>query len=214
MVVYVIEHLEEAMGPWCLCEYRNIAKIVGPQNVLFTNVSESDAKLLPEGVQWTTKSVLTMGLEKVGLLDLDADQELQPADKDKMDYLLFGGILGDHPPRDRTSHLRPAATVIRHLGPEQMSTDGAVHVCARVFAGTPIEQLEFSPFPLHISSSATSTVQLPFKYLRLPNGEPALPPGLRELLLEDFTLDDWGLDEGEGEGESLASGVAAVDLKE
>jgi ribosome biogenesis SPOUT family RNA methylase Rps3 len=212
MVVYVIEHLEEAMGAWCVCEYRNIAAIVGPENVLITNISESDAKQLPEGVKWTAQSVLELNLPNVGLLDLLAEEALQPADKDKMEYLLFGGILGDHPPRDRTSHLRPAGHMIRHLGPEQMSTDGAVHVCARIFAGTPLEQLEFAPYPLHISNSATSTVQLPFKYLKLPNGEPALPPGLRDLLLEDFSLDDWDVADGDVPPQKLADSVAAVHL--
>lgn len=33
-----------------------------------------------------------------------------------MRVYLFGGILGDHPPRDRTKALREHSEVLRHLG--------------------------------------------------------------------------------------------------
>ena len=188
------------MGPWCLCEYNNIAKIVGPQNVLITNISEAVAARLPEGVAWTGQSVLSMGLQKVCLLDLHAADALEPSDKDKIDYFLFGGILGDHPPRDRTSHLRPAGTVLRHLGPEQMSTDGAVNVCWNIINGTKLEDLKFCPFPLRIAVSAVSTVELPFKYLQDAEGAPCLPAGLRELVVADFHVDeDWCIDADDSE---------------
>lgn len=123
------------------------------------------------------------------MLDLRAPEVLKPQDKDTVDYLLFGGILGDHPPRDRTSYLRPVADIFRHLGPEQMSTDGAVNVSWAIFKGAPYETLKFCPFPLEFQVSATEKTELPFKYLQDENGEPCLPPGLRELVVSDFTLD-------------------------
>ena len=41
---------------------------------------------------------------------------------------ILGGILGDHPPRDRTFHLRENLCTQRHLGSIQMSTDTATLV--------------------------------------------------------------------------------------
>ena len=49
-----------------------------------------------------------MGLDpsRVCLLDLRGEKELGPEDSPVFDYVVFGGILGDHPPRDRTGCLR------------------------------------------------------------------------------------------------------------
>ncbi|KAL4399377.1 protein-arginine omega-N monomethyltransferase [Malassezia pachydermatis] len=47
-------------------------------------------------------------------------------------HFLFGGILGDDPPRDRTSSLRELGFPGRHLGSVQMSTDTALGVTKRV----------------------------------------------------------------------------------
>lgn len=47
-------------------------------------------------------------------------------------HFLFGGILGDDPPRDRTASLRELGFPGRHLGRVQMSTDTALGVTKRV----------------------------------------------------------------------------------
>lgn len=47
-------------------------------------------------------------------------------------YFLLGGILGDDPPRDRTSALRAQGFPGRHLGAVQMTTDTALGVTKRV----------------------------------------------------------------------------------
>ena len=47
-------------------------------------------------------------------------------------HFLFGGILGDDPPRDRTASLRGLGLPGRHLGSVQMSTDTALGVTKRV----------------------------------------------------------------------------------
>jgi len=41
---------------------------------------------------------------------------MEPADKNKFDVFIFGGILGDHPPRDRTKVLRDLGFELRGLG--------------------------------------------------------------------------------------------------
>lgn len=46
-------------------------------------------------------------------------------------FFLFGGILGDDPPRDRTSSLRQLGFPSRHLGGVQMTTDTALGVTKR-----------------------------------------------------------------------------------
>ncbi|KAK0524289.1 hypothetical protein OC842_005880 [Tilletia horrida] len=48
------------------------------------------------------------------------------------DWFLFGGILGDDPPRDRTASLRELGFPRRHLGGVQMTTDTALGVTKRV----------------------------------------------------------------------------------
>jgi ribosome biogenesis SPOUT family RNA methylase Rps3 len=64
--------------------------------------------------------------KKVCLLDLRAEKELSPEDRQEFDVFIFGGILGDNPPRDRTSYLRKENFPTRHLGQIQMSTDTAM----------------------------------------------------------------------------------------
>ncbi|KAE8234154.1 hypothetical protein CF326_g802 [Tilletia indica] len=62
-------------------------------------------------------------------------QEGQRSDGDvdgPFDWFLFGGILGDDPPRDRTASLRELGFPHRHLGGVQMTTDTALGVTKRV----------------------------------------------------------------------------------
>jgi len=65
-------------------------------------------------------------LEKVCLLDMRATQSLSPADANEFDVFLFGGILGDNPPRDRTSVIRRPEIKSRQLGVWQLPTDTAL----------------------------------------------------------------------------------------
>lgn len=55
-----------------------------------------------------------------------AEKELEPSDFDNYDSFIFGGILGDHPPQDRTKELRNEGFELRKLTKIQMSTDTAV----------------------------------------------------------------------------------------
>jgi ribosome biogenesis SPOUT family RNA methylase Rps3 len=67
---------------------------------------------------------------QVCLLDPRAPLALSPSDGEegKFKYFVFGGILGDDPPRDRTSELRALGFDGRHLGEVQMTTDTALGV--------------------------------------------------------------------------------------
>jgi ribosome biogenesis SPOUT family RNA methylase Rps3 len=45
-----------------------------------------------------------------------AKEVLSPNDKSFLRVFIFGGILGDHPPRDRTKALREYCPTLRHMG--------------------------------------------------------------------------------------------------
>lgn len=81
---------------------------------------------------------------RVCLLDPKATQVISPDDASLFDVFLYGGILGDDPPRDRTSELRKLGFEGRHLGPVQMTTDTAVGVTKIVVEdGIPLDQIKF-----------------------------------------------------------------------
>ena len=64
--------------------------------------------------------------DPVCMLDMRGEEEL--GTQDKWATLIFGGILGDHPPRDRPAPVRKHFHHIRHLGDLQLATDTAVLV--------------------------------------------------------------------------------------
>lgn len=63
--------------------------------------------------------------------DASSQQQQQKVDG-PFTFFLFGGILGDDPPRDRTGSLRALGFPHRHLGKIQMTTDTALGVTKRV----------------------------------------------------------------------------------
>lgn len=71
-------------------------------------------------------------IERVCLLDPKAEKVIAPEDADKFDVFLYGGILGDDPPRDRTKELRKLGFEGRHLDTVQMTTDTALGVTKKV----------------------------------------------------------------------------------
>ncbi|RUP47454.1 COG4 transport protein-domain-containing protein [Jimgerdemannia flammicorona] len=135
---YIIEHMEDALHEWCLLEYKHMLLTVGGANLHFTSLTPAALAALPPdllGAHYHASDVLGMpGVEAadVCLLDPAATEELKPEDGDAFGWFLFGGILGDDPPRDRTGELRRLGFATRHLGPVQMTTDTAVTVTKRV----------------------------------------------------------------------------------
>jgi ribosome biogenesis SPOUT family RNA methylase Rps3 len=69
---------------------------------------------------------LKLHLDKICLLDMRGESILRSSEKLQFDAYLFGGILGDHPPRDRTFTLREQFKNRRRLHQTQMSTDTAL----------------------------------------------------------------------------------------
>ncbi|ORX48026.1 DUF431-domain-containing protein [Hesseltinella vesiculosa] len=135
---YIIEHMEDGMHDWCLLEYKHMLSNVGPDHLWFSCLSEKCLETMPEELKQAhchSNDVMNLpGVDpsKVCLLDPSAEKELSPEDAETFDYFLFGGILGDDPPRDRTGELRKLGFAGRRLGPVQMTTDTALNVTRRV----------------------------------------------------------------------------------
>jgi len=128
----------------------------------------------------------SLRIEQVCLLDPKAPSELSPEDGDgRFQWFLFGGILGDDPPRDRTAELRVMGFPTRHLGPIQMTTDTALGVTKKVVCDkVPLDKIPYIDYPT-ITFSPKESVEMPFRYIA-DGQEPLLPPGMRELLHEDL----------------------------
>lgn len=161
------EHMEDddathALPEWVRLEYAHMLSLVGPKsNVAFTSLSASSIPPLqtylspkPEGSKaiLETKPILEflssaqppIPLGRVCLLDPRAEKVLAPEDAELFDVFLYGGILGDDPPRDRTGELRKLGFEGRHLGPVQMTTDTAVGVSKIVIEdGIKLEDIPF-----------------------------------------------------------------------
>ncbi|WFD28231.1 hypothetical protein MNAN1_003237 [Malassezia nana] len=112
-------------------------------------------------------------------------------------HFLFGGILGDDPPRDRTASLRELGFPGRHLGRVQMSTDTAVGVTKRVVEDglrLGLAELEGERGVDGPSDGTASRyvverltqVELPYRYLAQDATTPLMAPGMRTIIYRDF----------------------------
>lgn len=207
-LTYVIEHMEEdettpkSLPPWVELEYAHMIMLAGINGrVEFTHLSHNSSSSLnaqlalinepAASYRVHTQSVMELleqdnvPITRVCLLDPKAQIALSPEDGKIFDHFLFGGILGDDPPRDRTSELRQLGFPSRHLGPMQMTTDTALGVTKRVVD----DKVQLNAIPYvdspTITFNAKESVEMPFRYI--VNGkEPILPSGMRELLHEDL----------------------------
>ena len=100
---YIIEHLDDELGPWSELEYITIAKESHQAGAKFCLSSVPPTLILPAALKHVSgftaneQSVETIYAEdksRVCLLDPSATKELSPEDGDTFDVFLFGGILG------------------------------------------------------------------------------------------------------------------------
>ena len=170
--IFVIEHLEPKLWKWSLAEYKNISKIIGKNNLWFTNVKKESKKLLRYG-KVIKNPVKKLNLRNVCILDPNAKKTLTPQEARKFSFFIFGGILGDDPPKKRTekelSFFMPSAKK-RNIGKEQMSTDNAVFAVKEIVRGNKIEELDFKD-KIEIKINKIESVVLPYRYL-LIKGKP------------------------------------------
>jgi ribosome biogenesis SPOUT family RNA methylase Rps3 len=196
------ETTPKSLPPWVELEYAHMIMLAGINGrVEFTHLSHNSSSSLnaqlalinepAASYRVHTQSVMELleqnnvPITRVCLLDPKAQIALSPEDGKIFDHFLFGGILGDDPPRDRTSELRQLGFPSRHLGPMQMTTDTALGVTKQVVD----DKVQLIAIPYvdspTITFNAKESVEMPFRYI--VNGkEPILPPGMRELLHEDL----------------------------
>ncbi|KAF8627284.1 hypothetical protein AX17_006329 [Amanita inopinata Kibby_2008] len=209
------DEASKAIPRWVELEYSHMRTLAGPNaHIHFTHLSVGSCKWLEkkfeggdscnddatvakvsvhrEGVMELLESKggqLSTSIERVCLLDPKAEEELKPEDGDgRFDCFLFGGILGDDPPRDRTAELRVFKFPSRRLGPVQMTTDTALGVTKLVVEdGVGLEDIKYADFP-SIRFNAKESVEMPFRYIAVGGDgrEPLLPPGMKQLLKQDL----------------------------
>ncbi|KAI9311512.1 SAM-dependent RNA methyltransferase [Dichotomocladium elegans] len=210
MSKFIVEHMEDGMHEWCILEYRHMLMNVGADNLYFTSLTDACMdEVMPEDLKQAhchKEDIMHLpGVDPkdVCLLDPSATEPLSPEDADKFKYFLFGGILGDDPPRDRTGELRKLGFAGRHLGPIQMSTDTAVNVTKRVVVDkVPLDKIPYIDSP-EVYFTKHESVNLPYRYIALTKTvttkdgqqktikKPLMPPGMLELIRKDSerTLD-------------------------
>ena len=117
---FVVEHLDPELGPWSLLEYKAIAQECYAAGDVFCLSSVSEESNLPpelrslEGLkiqQRKAEDIYARDKARVCLLDPAAKSELSPTDQDRFDVFLFGGILGDDPPRGKCSEERKLSSL-------------------------------------------------------------------------------------------------------
>ena len=132
---------------------------------------------------------------KVCLLDPKGEKDISPEDGQEFDVFLFGGILGDDPPRDRTGELRRLGFAGRRLGPEQMTTDTAARVTRIVVQeGKRLDEIAYVDRPDIVlpqtdggdAAHSNESVSMPFKYVKGADGKPIMPEGMVKLLVDDL----------------------------
>ncbi len=176
--IFVIEHLEPKLWKWCKFEYENMSKMVGKTNILFTNIKRKNPFLESIG-KTEKKRIFELGIDekKLCILDPEAKEILKPEDAKKFEYFIFGGILGDHPPRKRTG---PELSVFmpnvekRHIGDRQMSTDNAVLTTKLVLGGKKFEEIDFIDDP-EIEMGEFRYLDLPYRYVNVGTKEKPKP---------------------------------------
>ncbi|KAK6538856.1 hypothetical protein TWF694_010416 [Orbilia ellipsospora] len=197
---YVVEHLDKELENWSKLEYLCIATETAPSSATatptfhLTSLPQELYDSLPseltahQNLHATTDEVIKLtGLkaEEVVLLDPRAEEDMNPEDGEKFGWFVFGGILGDDPPRDRTAELRKYGFTGRRLGPVQMTTDTAVRVTRLVVEEKiPLDKIPFIDFP-ELRVSKNESTEMPFRYVKGDDGMPIMPEGMVDLIKED-----------------------------
>lgn len=168
---FVIEHLEPKLYEWCLIEYEDISRIVGKDNLIFTNIkNRKEQNRLKKYGDIYEKSIADLKLKNICVLSQYSKKTLATKDKNKFQYFVFGGILGDNPAKKRTSQLinklkqSKIEFETRNFGNKQMPTDTAVYVSKKILEGKKMSDFKFVD-ELEIEVNKNESVNLPFRYV-------------------------------------------------
>lgn len=191
---FIIEHLEPVLGKWVWFEYKNASKIVGHENLIFTNVKKlEEAKKLAKLGSVFNKSVreLPFSQRRMIVLDPNAKKLLEPKDFKNISCVVIGGILGDHPPLGRTekfiSRFLPSS-MKRSLGKHQFSIDGSAYLAREVSEGRKLEEIPVK-VGLNIRVDKYYTITLPFAF-PIINKKPLISKELVNYLKKGIVKDE------------------------
>jgi ribosome biogenesis SPOUT family RNA methylase Rps3 len=101
---YIVEHLDDELGPWSELEYITIAKESHEAGAKFCLSSVPPSLAMPEVLKkvpgftadgQSVEAIYADSKACVCLLDPSATKELTPEDGELFDVYLFGGILGE-----------------------------------------------------------------------------------------------------------------------
>lgn len=190
-----MDDLEE----WCILEYMHICEIVKDENIIFTkfkgnfkDISKSHEPKCYEKSIGDLKNEFAWN--KICLLDMKAKDVLTCKDKNEIDFLLFGGILGNVPSNDRTSELRKFEfPIARNLGSVQMTTNTAVLVCHIILNDqVELENIPFVDNPDIILKNNKESMMLPFRFVskyyytkcESDKNVPILPKNFKDYLIK------------------------------
>lgn len=116
---FIVEHLDPELEAWQKLEYDTIYRECSEANSDLLLTGLTDPSRLARDIRLTIplSNLLADSVEilyadpqkkrRVCLLDPKGEKDISPADGQEFDVFLFGGILGDHPPRG--DHVRSAA---------------------------------------------------------------------------------------------------------
>ena len=108
--------------------------------------------------------------KKICVLSQYGGKTLETNDKNKFEYFVFGGILGDKPAKRRTEDIikelnqNKIKFEERNLGSAQMPTDNAVYASKKILGGAKLNELKFID-EVEVQINDNESVSLPFRYV-------------------------------------------------
>jgi ribosome biogenesis SPOUT family RNA methylase Rps3 len=183
---YIIEHLDKRLYLWNEIEYKHASKIVGRNNIIFTNLNKKQQEKLSAFGAVKREKAEDLGLAKVCILDPLAKETLEPKDAKQFDYLVIGGLLGDFKIDGKTKKLLTFKAERRNLGKKEMPTDTAVLAAKMIVDGMPLEKIRFQD-GISIDLREGEAIDLDYRYI-LKDGKPILAPGFVDFLKKRKTF--------------------------
>ncbi|MGC8982208.1 MAG: hypothetical protein ACP5KA_00405 [Desulfurococcaceae archaeon] len=187
--VVIIEHCEPEFSPWLILEYRHASTIYGRDFIWFTRVPSRYHRLLAKYGKVRSESVVELvnrgelAAERVIVLDPRSHEPLSYESLASAEYVVVGGILGDHPPRGRTwveiTSKMPRGVRAFNIGEGQYSIDGAVYYVEYMWRNKGNSGFQYVD-GVYVETES-GYVYLPFRY-PLVNGKPLLAEGLEYYL--------------------------------
>jgi len=186
-LLFLIEHMDE-WSPWIDIEYAESYRVCRREGIDVVVTNASPEVMIKGRYPRIPTSVEDVPLdpERVAVLVPEAEDPLTPEDSERLDAVVVGGILGDHPRRKRTLRLlvpKLKGFETRTLGPYHFSIDGAVKVALRVLVeGIDLEEVEVVEKPeLEVEPGHTVTLNCDYPAV---DGDPWIPEELVDYLRE------------------------------